>query len=141
VPHCAHQLGWVNSASTSDTVAAAAFAAAAAAARHKRAAIVVCHSVPTNWAFPEPMYTTGAPCPPDPREFGWVYQVGRTMFETDRLPSLFVPRWGPRVLRLLYCCSIVPLVVLPRWSYTSVQLIRERVLRMCCQMMVVSSHT
>jgi hypothetical protein len=54
--------------------------------------VVVCHSVPTNWAFPEPMYVTGAVCPPDPRQFGWVYAVGRTMFETDRLPALFVPR-------------------------------------------------
>jgi hypothetical protein len=60
--------------------------------RHKRSAVVVCHSVATNWAFPEPMWQSGAPCPPNPKEFAWVYAVGRTMFETDRLHSVFVPR-------------------------------------------------
>lgn len=34
----------------------------------------------------------GAQCPPAPREYGWVYSIGRTMFETDRLPGLFVTR-------------------------------------------------
>uniref|UniRef100_A0A383WC78 Glycosyl transferase family 1 domain-containing protein n=1 Tax=Tetradesmus obliquus TaxID=3088 RepID=A0A383WC78_TETOB len=58
----------------------------------QRAAVVVCHSVPTNWQFPDPAWAAGAPCPPNPREFGWVYAVGRTMFETDRLPAAFVPR-------------------------------------------------
>lgn len=61
--------------------------------RNTRSAVVVCHSVPTNWAFPEPMWVSGAPCPPNPKEFAWVYSVGRTMFETDRLPAVFVPRW------------------------------------------------
>jgi hypothetical protein len=58
----------------------------------KRAAVVVCHSVPTNWVYPEPMWAAGAPCPPDPAEHAWVYQIGRTMFETDKLPAIFVPR-------------------------------------------------
>lgn len=40
-----------------------------------RPAIVVCHSVPVNWAWPEPMWTAGAPCPPNPKEYAWVYQV------------------------------------------------------------------
>jgi hypothetical protein len=57
-----------------------------------RAAIVVCHSVPTNWPYPTPMWYAGSRCPPDPKEHGWVYMVGRTMFETDRLPPVFVPR-------------------------------------------------
>ncbi|KAF6259241.1 hypothetical protein COO60DRAFT_1700898 [Scenedesmus sp. NREL 46B-D3] len=60
--------------------------------KSRRAAVVVCHSMPTNWAYPEPMWVSGARCPPNPSEFGWVYTVGRTMFETDRLPALFVPR-------------------------------------------------
>eukprot|EP00775_Hariotina_reticulata_P008345 gene8345-8529_t len=58
----------------------------------KRAAVVVCHSVPTNWVYPEPMWAAGAPCPPNPAEHAWVYQIGRTMFETDKLPAIFVPR-------------------------------------------------
>lgn len=60
--------------------------------RGKRAAVVVCHSVPTNWVYPEPMWAAGAPCPPNPAEHAWVYQIGRTMFETDKLPAIFVPR-------------------------------------------------
>ncbi|KAF8072768.1 hypothetical protein HT031_000428 [Scenedesmus sp. PABB004] len=63
-----------------------------AEAARERAAIVVCHSVPTNWAVPEPVWQVGARCPPDPRERGWVYTIGRTMFETDSLPAEFVPR-------------------------------------------------
>jgi hypothetical protein len=55
-------------------------------------AIVVCHSMPTNWPWPTPMWVSGARCPPHEDEAGWVYTVGRTMFETDRLPRAFVPR-------------------------------------------------
>lgn len=59
--------------------------------RHRKGAIVVCHSVPTNWAYPEPVGVAGEPCPP-PMPYHWVYLIGRTMFETDRLPELFIPR-------------------------------------------------
>jgi hypothetical protein len=60
--------------------------------RRVRPAVVVCHSVPTNWQYPSLMSLAGAPCPPNPKEFSWVYAIGRTMFETDRLPQVFVPR-------------------------------------------------
>ena len=44
-------------------------------------AVSICHSEPGAWAVPTPLYQT-APCPaPDA-----LYTVGRTMFETDRLP-------------------------------------------------------
>ena len=55
----------------------------------ERASIVICHSLPTNWVGAA---WAGEPCPPDARQHGYVYLVGRTMFETDRLPEGFVPR-------------------------------------------------
>lgn len=58
----------------------------------QRPAVIICHSVPSNWAVPEEMFGAGARCPPNPDEFGWVYVIGRTMFETDLLPNFFVPR-------------------------------------------------
>jgi hypothetical protein len=75
--------------------------------RHTRSAVVVCHSVPTNWAFPEPMHMMGAQCPPNPKEFAWVYSVGRTMFETDRLPAVFVPRCGRCCLLGCWQCGML----------------------------------
>ncbi len=57
----------------------------------ERASIIICHSLPTNWVGAA---WAGEPCPPDAREHGYVYLVGRTMFETDRLPEAFVPRWA-----------------------------------------------
>lgn len=32
-----------------------------------RAAIVVCHSMPSNYAVPDPLYSAGERCPPDPK--------------------------------------------------------------------------
>lgn len=47
----------------SDLTAAQRRAQSEAAAR---AAIVVCHSMPPNFAVPEPLYRAGEQCPPDP---------------------------------------------------------------------------
>jgi len=44
--------------------------------------VVVCNSEPGAWSVPRPMYQT-APCPPQ----GVKYKIGRTVFETDRIPS------------------------------------------------------
>ena len=33
----------------------------------RRAAIVVCHSMPSNYAVPDPAYFAGEQCPPDPK--------------------------------------------------------------------------
>lgn len=49
-----------------------------------RAAVVVCHSLPTNWHLPEPTAGADDQCPPAAVKAGYVYLVGRTMFETDR---------------------------------------------------------
>ncbi|KAG2452970.1 hypothetical protein HYH02_002307 [Chlamydomonas schloesseri] len=57
-----------------------------------RAAVVVCHSLPTNWQLPEPTSGADDQCPPAAVKAGYVYLVGRTMFETDRLPRAFVAR-------------------------------------------------
>ena len=45
-------------------------------------AVAVCHSEPGAWAVPTPRWPT-ARCPP----LGVGFAVGRTMFETDRLPA------------------------------------------------------
>jgi glycosyltransferase involved in cell wall biosynthesis len=50
--------------------------------------IVVCHSEPGAWAAPTPNYVTSE-CPLK----NAAYTIGRTMFETDRLPS----GWGARI--------------------------------------------
>lgn len=51
--------------------------------------VVVCHATPDYWhedgAFG---WGASAPCPPT----GTRYRVGRTMYETDRLPATWVPR-------------------------------------------------
>lgn len=49
-----------------------------------RPAIVICHSLPTNWVMPEPIGNGADQCPPDATAHGYVYLVGRTMTETDR---------------------------------------------------------
>jgi len=33
----------------------------------ERSAVVVCHSMPSNYALPEPTYWAGAQCPPNPK--------------------------------------------------------------------------
>lgn len=58
------------------------------AAAHRQT-IVVCHSGPMAWALPRPEFQTSE-CPPSGL---WrPYSIGRTMFETDRLPPSFVRR-------------------------------------------------
>eukprot|EP00521_Asterionellopsis_glacialis_P018455 CAMPEP_0195292718 /NCGR_PEP_ID=MMETSP0707-20130614/10694_1 /TAXON_ID=33640 /ORGANISM="Asterionellopsis glacialis, Strain CCMP134" /LENGTH=470 /DNA_ID=CAMNT_0040353257 /DNA_START=41 /DNA_END=1453 /DNA_ORIENTATION=- len=50
--------------------------------------IVICHAEPGAWSVPSPRYESGSPCPPptnDGKE--WHAVIGRTMFETDRLPN------------------------------------------------------
>jgi len=47
-----------------------------------RSTIDICHSEPGAWSVPTPMYPTST-CPSQDR----LYAVGRTMFETDRLPD------------------------------------------------------
>lgn len=54
--------------------------------------ISICHSEPGAWYTPNPMYHTSR-CPYDrPNGKQVYYRVGRTMFETDRLPSGWLPR-------------------------------------------------
>lgn len=52
-------------------------------------AIAVCHSEPGAWSAPQRLFDSGAPCPPP---IANVYRIGRTMFETDRLPSGWLER-------------------------------------------------
>jgi glycosyltransferase involved in cell wall biosynthesis len=47
--------------------------------------IVVCHSEPGAWNAPWPRYHT-SPCPPYHDSDAPMYRIGRTMFETDRIP-------------------------------------------------------
>jgi len=49
--------------------------------------IVICHSEPGAWSVPEPLYQSPNACPPPVLDGTYSYQIGRTMFETDRLPS------------------------------------------------------
>jgi glycosyltransferase involved in cell wall biosynthesis len=53
-----------------------------------RGGIAVCHSEPGAWAAPRAHYHSGATCPPP----GTEYRIGRTMFETDRLPDGWAAR-------------------------------------------------
>mmetsp|Transcript_17933 Transcript_17933/g.26542 ORF Transcript_17933/g.26542 Transcript_17933/m.26542 type:complete len:456 (+) Transcript_17933:158-1525(+) len=48
--------------------------------------IIICHSEPGAWSVPRPLYDSGMPCPPHGKRNNQIV-VGRTMFETDRLPS------------------------------------------------------
>ena len=56
-----------------------------------RPAVVICHSLPTNWASDPATNGPSDQCPPDSLKHGIVYTIGRTMFETDR--------WDCRCLR------------------------------------------
>lgn len=51
--------------------------------------VAVCHSEPGAWSTPTPRYTSTNPCPPPHAD----YAIGRTMFETDRLPD----GWAGRI--------------------------------------------
>jgi hypothetical protein len=46
--------------------------------------VCICHSEPGAWALPKPKYQSSQ-CPP---EGMCRYRIGRTVFETDRIPSV-----------------------------------------------------
>jgi hypothetical protein len=50
-------------------------------------AIVISHSEPGEWSAPSPLYDSGWPCPPSSERQHSHTLVGRTMFETGRLPT------------------------------------------------------
>lgn len=52
--------------------------------------IILCHSEPGAWYVPRPNYHT-VPCPPAEKSKS-KYYIGRTMFETDSIPSGWVNR-------------------------------------------------
>lgn len=57
------------------------------------------HAAPTTQCPPlAAVWWSGARCPPKANEFGYTYTIGRTMFETDGLPSVFVPRCAGALL-------------------------------------------
>ncbi|CAI5715354.1 unnamed protein product [Hyaloperonospora brassicae] len=56
---------------------------------HRDIALVICHSEPGAW---DPAHYTTSRCPPE----GTLYKVGRTMFETDRVPS----GWSDRMNKM-----------------------------------------
>ena len=73
----------------------------------RRVDIIVCHSEPGAWHAPLPRYHTEAACPPPPTStpYGVMsqsstgrkptrrqYNIGRTMFETNRIPSGWIER-------------------------------------------------
>jgi len=59
--------------------------------RNKPIEVVVCHSEPGAWHAPYPNYHTTR-CPPASAD----YKIGRSMFETDRLPS----GWSSRLMTM-----------------------------------------
>lgn len=50
--------------------------------------LVICHSTPDVWAPGAAWGWDAVPCPPRLA----TYRIGRTMYETDRVPSAWVPR-------------------------------------------------
>lgn len=58
--------------------------------------IVVCHSEPGAWSTPRRLYDSGSECPPKKSNLDHAYRIGRTMFETDRLPNGWLPRLQSR---------------------------------------------
>ena len=81
-------------------LAALAALGAALQARCFAAAPGECLSVHTPPCHPPPQGLSSSPSQPptQPRPaspgFGWSYAIARTMFETDKIPQFFVPRWG-----------------------------------------------
>ncbi len=53
----------------------------------KRLRIDVCHAEPGAWSAPHPLFTSFYPCPS-----AAAFKIGRTMFETDRLPAGWAER-------------------------------------------------
>jgi len=58
-----------------------------ASMQDKRHTIVICHSEPGAWSVPTPRYDSANPCPPTGNTSDYHKVIGRTMFETDRLPQ------------------------------------------------------
>lgn len=90
----------------------------AAAASHRpinRRIISICHSEPGAWSAPSPRFQTSR-CPHPLAEVA----VGRTMFETDRLPH----GWAERLLhmhRVRVFSALSPLLYPPSFAHTSTQ--------------------
>ncbi|KAI8471735.1 MAG: hypothetical protein J3K34DRAFT_520265 [Monoraphidium minutum] len=57
-----------------------------------RSAIVVCHSVPANYATPWAQLRRGEVCPPNRTAHPWSYLVARTMWEASRVSHEFARR-------------------------------------------------
>ena len=55
--------------------------------------INICHSEPGAWSVPTPKYRTSHSCPPPAGMNGMQYNIGRTMFETNTIPS----GWANRI--------------------------------------------
>jgi len=55
--------------------------------KHFHGAVAICHSEPGAWAVPRALYSTSLCPPPQAR-----IKIGRTMFETDRLPNGWAKR-------------------------------------------------
>ena len=99
---------------------------AAPAAASARTRVVVCHSEPGAWDVSRALparYATAHACPP-PRDRARVFAVGRTMFETDRLPDGWAQRlngmdevWVPTefAARVFVAGGVVPrkVIVVP----------------------------
>ena len=75
-------------------------AAAASSRVINRRIISVCHSEPGAWSAPSPRFHTSR-CPHPNAEIA----IGRTMFETDRLPQ----GWAQRLLHMHRVRTPVPL--------------------------------
>ncbi|MEW5298290.1 MAG: hypothetical protein WDW36_001431 [Sanguina aurantia] len=99
-----------------------------------RSAVLVCHSFPNCWLHPKvKTYAASAqcPCPRPEMEGRLAYKIGRTMFETDKLPQALVAHclefdevWVPSEFnRQTFTASGVPadkLFVLPEGIDTAV---------------------
>ena len=66
--------------------------------------VAICHSEPGAWHAPRPHYYTNNDCPPP--NFRTHYRIGRTMFETNRLPIGWVERLMFMVYHPLICASV-----------------------------------
>jgi len=84
----------------------------------QRKVISVCHSEPGAWNTPYPKFNSLYVCPPPQ---GVAYTIGRTMFETDRIPSGWPDRlrrldeiWVPtRFSQEIFAAANVPSVIMP----------------------------
>ena len=67
-------------------------------ANHFDRLVVVCHSEPGAWSTPTANYDAQGACPPLSNSKRPALTIGRTMFETDRLPSGWVERLNHRFI-------------------------------------------